>query len=526
MARHRLSTLLLVACLGCPGLLRSERQAATWIEEGPIYETHPLYYDGTLRGVTARIPEIAELGVKTIYLMPIWDHTERPNPPAHWIYVINDYYRISPEFGTEKDLQELVGAVHRHGMRILLDMVTTAAPAKSSVPGKKNWLLVMPLAELQEKAKKLGWELEYRTIAGSRYVFSSDVDPGKYETTGSVLGKLAGMIDGDQVILHCFPWAHWGPAVDRGNPEVIEYFTRVAAFYVKEYNIDGWRVDAPFDNWNRALVAGDHSMLPLMRRMKKAVAAVKPDAILFAEGAFISAPPNLDILKLSLPQDFPADWEPALDEMCEVSYSYYFYHRLATVLRSSLAGDGTATEKLLRALRDELVRQNRPRVRFLETHDTPRVTALAPANNKALATLIVTIPGVPMIQAGQEVGATARFDWGPRTSVNWASGDKELRDFFKKLFAIRSESKALKYGTMEGVGTPGNGLLAYARRYDNERVVVLINPTDKEARAALDFRRAVVMDVLSDEKLVADQAGGLKVAVPAHGSRILAVKGE
>ncbi len=43
--------------------------------EGPIYETHPYYYDGTFKGLTKQIPSIADLGVKTIYLMPIWEQT-------------------------------------------------------------------------------------------------------------------------------------------------------------------------------------------------------------------------------------------------------------------------------------------------------------------------------------------------------------------------------------------------------------------------------------------------------------------
>lgn len=83
--------------------------------EGPIYETHPYYYDGTFRGLTEKIPFIADLGVKTIYLMPIWEHRNK-NPQYLHIYLINDYYKIDPEYGTAEDLKKLVDTVHRYNI--------------------------------------------------------------------------------------------------------------------------------------------------------------------------------------------------------------------------------------------------------------------------------------------------------------------------------------------------------------------------------------------------------------------------
>ena len=258
---------------------------------------------------------------------------------------------------------------------------------------------------------------------------------------------------------------------------------------------------------------------------------VKPDAILLSEGAAIGRPRG-----------------PVLDEMCEASYSYGFFRRVVwrLVLKSgkisptfmralneyqrkqveALAAMGeVTTEGLVRFLAEEPVWHNRARVRFSETHDTPRMSALNPSVSKPIAVLISTVPGIPMIQAGQEVGASNAFDWGPGTRVDWAGGDYELREFYKKVFKVRSGSDALKYGTIESVWRGGDNLLAYARRYRGEDVVVLVNFSGREVTSTLDLSflkaGAVLKDALSDEELIVGEADRFRVTVPAHGAMIL-----
>lgn len=89
------------------------------------------------------------------------------------------------------------------------------------------------------------------------------------------------MIADDKVISLQYPQVGWGFAVDKTNPEMIEYFTEVAKYYVKEYDIDGWRVDAPSDNWNPDIISGDHSSKQLLRSVKTEITKIKLDAILF-----------------------------------------------------------------------------------------------------------------------------------------------------------------------------------------------------------------------------------------------------
>jgi len=74
------------------------------------------YYGGDLKGVINRIEYIRSLGVESLYLTPIF-----PSPPYHR-YDVYDYKGIDKYPGTMKDLEELVNIIHRHGMKLVLDI--------------------------------------------------------------------------------------------------------------------------------------------------------------------------------------------------------------------------------------------------------------------------------------------------------------------------------------------------------------------------------------------------------------------
>jgi len=69
----RLFLLAALAGTMCGSAAATEPPAHGWLQDGPIYETHPCYHGGSFRGITDRLPQIAALGVKTIYLMPVWE---------------------------------------------------------------------------------------------------------------------------------------------------------------------------------------------------------------------------------------------------------------------------------------------------------------------------------------------------------------------------------------------------------------------------------------------------------------------
>ena len=96
-----------------------------WWERGVIYQIYPRSFQdsdgdgvGDLKGIEQRLDYLAGLGIDAIWLSPIF-----PSPMADFGYDVSDYTGIHPLFGSLEDFEELLGAVHARGMKLLLDLV-------------------------------------------------------------------------------------------------------------------------------------------------------------------------------------------------------------------------------------------------------------------------------------------------------------------------------------------------------------------------------------------------------------------
>jgi len=316
-------------------------------------------------------------------------------------------------------------------------------------------------------------------------------------------------------------WPHnYGPATDRANAQFIGYFANdVAKKYVEEYDIDGWRVDAPANLWNPEQVTGEHSALELLRKTKAAMLSVKPDVILFTE-------------HWGTKQDWGkySDDNPDLDEVSEFSGGHLFRRWM---LEAMIKKDKTSPD-LETFFKAEKIIYDRTRMRFLEDHNTERmVTALSKQGIpeeavKPMAAMIFTVPGVPVIEAGQEIGETkGRMQGDPFPPVDWNNADYNLRNFYIKISEIRNSHMALKYGGKESISNvwkSGDSVYAYLRSYGNENVIVIINFLNKEATAYVDLpvsKGAVAYDELNDKDYVVNEPDNFKISIPAYGSIIL-----
>ncbi|MFH2004052.1 MAG: alpha-amylase family glycosyl hydrolase, partial [Bacteroidota bacterium] len=110
------------------------------------------------------------------------------------------------------------------------------------------------------------------------------------------------------------------------------------------------------------------------------------------------------------------------------------------------------SQDLVNYMIKENIKNNRIRSHFSENHDTQRAQAAYPKQNKALLAMISTIPGVPMIFAGQETGSVKKqvFD------LSNYDTNSDIRQFYKKVFSIRNSSNALKYGGIKNVWKGGD----------------------------------------------------------------------
>lgn len=467
----------------------------TWLNEGAIYETHPYYYPNhSFKEITADIPRIKELGVKTIYLMPVWERAMQRQDTI-LIYLINDYYKIDPTYGTPDDLREMIKTAHQNDMKILFDLVICCTPLESVVYNN-NWTYSFTSAELDKKAKELNWKLEYQTIEGRNFVYAGRV---KSTNGGRDSYEFAGEVFGDKVMVRSFPIANWGPATDLSNPEVIEYFTRVAEYYVKEYDIDGWRIDAPGRNFNDKVFPGDHSSKNLLTSAINAVRKIKPDT------EFISEP--------GLPKGVSVELE---------------YINLPRIMPTIAEGKVTSNQFISR-LAQSIDTMGITPLFVAESHDQTRPNKSNPSLNKNFLVLISTFPGVPFIQTGQEIGETK--DWfrsgDTNPTVDWNGGDYSLKDYYKKVFIVRNSSNAFKYGDTKDVWKSGDNTIAYSRTYENETSVVIINFGSKIATSILNMpveNGTMLKDELLGETFTVTDAGNFRISVPGYGARILTVK--
>src|SRR5262249_23659413 len=291
--------------------------------QGALYEVCPENYPNhSLKEITADLPRLKKLGITVLYLTPIFRCLGRAQ------YLISDYDAINPRYGTEADLKALVAAAPKQDIKVLLDLVTSIVYDGTDLLNKHpDWVL--------------------RGKDGQRQ---------KY-----------------------FPIPEFGWALDCTHPEVIDYFSGVAKRYVEKYDIDGWRIDSPTNNYDPAKVDGDHSRVQLLRSVRKAVDAVKKNAIFVGE---VSGPTVLFGGK-------KGSQEPLFDEMLEASYDFRFcgflgpngylvidgtpfLDNISSTPLDALVRNRMTSKQFVESITKRRILNGRLRANFIENHDTER----------------------------------------------------------------------------------------------------------------------------------------------------------
>jgi oligo-1,6-glucosidase/alpha-glucosidase len=129
-----------------------------WWKDSVVYQIYPRSFQdtngdgiGDLKGVLERLPYLAHLGIDVIWLCPMFASPNDDNG-----YDISDYRAIAPEFGTLADMDELIAAADRHGIKIVLDLVVNhtsdehpwfVESRSSRTNPKRHWYLWKPAEE-------------------------------------------------------------------------------------------------------------------------------------------------------------------------------------------------------------------------------------------------------------------------------------------------------------------------------------------------------------------------------------------
>jgi oligo-1,6-glucosidase len=107
------------------GILLSTPTTRTWWKEGPVYQIWPASYKdsnndgmGDVPGIISTLPYLHSLGIKIIWICPIYD-----SPQIDMGYDISSYERIYAPYGTVADVEVLLAEAHKLGMRVIFDLV-------------------------------------------------------------------------------------------------------------------------------------------------------------------------------------------------------------------------------------------------------------------------------------------------------------------------------------------------------------------------------------------------------------------
>ncbi|MDH3252934.1 MAG: alpha-amylase family glycosyl hydrolase [Ignavibacteria bacterium] len=105
---------------------KQARRSADWVKDGIIYEVYLRSFsrEGTFAGLEKKIPDLRDLGVNIIWLMPIHPVGEKKRKGTLGSpYAVRDFYGINPEFGSMDDFKRLLDTVHKNGMKLIIDLV-------------------------------------------------------------------------------------------------------------------------------------------------------------------------------------------------------------------------------------------------------------------------------------------------------------------------------------------------------------------------------------------------------------------
>jgi cyclomaltodextrinase / maltogenic alpha-amylase / neopullulanase len=260
--------------------------------------------------------------------------------------------------------------------------------------------------------------------------------------------------ENDQVTQY-FDWSHL-KNLNYDQPAVQNYIIEAFSHFVRHLEVDGFRVDA---SWAVAQRAPE-----FWPRLRAELKRINPDILLLAEAS------ARDPYNFGHGFDAAYDWS---DKLGEWAWHDVFDEGQANLdrLRAALTNEGRGFPS------DALI------LRFLNNNDTGErfATMHGLPTAKLAATLLFTLPGIPLIYNGDEMGADfLPYDEGP--PIRW-DDHHPLRKHYQELASLRKKHTALYLGDLRLLKTKQDqALLAFTRKADRSELLVLMNFSDQNMR--------------------------------------------
>jgi maltose alpha-D-glucosyltransferase/alpha-amylase len=485
-----------------------------WYKDAVIYEVHVrAFFDsnddgiGDFTGIARKLDYIQELGVNTIWLLPFY-----PSPGKDDGYDIADYHNIHPQYGTRREFRNFVREAHRRGLRVITELVinhtSDAHPwfqaARRAPPGspKRDFYV---------------WSDTPDRYTGTRIIFR---DTESSNWTWDPLAKA--------YYWHRF-FSHQ-PDLNFDNPHVVRAVTRIMEFWLG-YGVDGFRLDAiPYlverEGTNNENLRETHEII---KRIRKVISARHPEGMLLAEA-----------------NQWPEDVRDYFGDGDECHMAYHFplmprmymaiaqedRHPIVEIMDQTPDIPDTCQWAVFLRNHDELTLEmvtSRERDYMYQAYaaDTRarlnlgirrRLAPLMendPERIKLMNSLLLSMPGSPIIYYGDEIGMGDNFylgdrngvrtpmQWSPDRNAGFSRADPQqlylppimdpiygyeavnveaqtrdrssLLNWMRRMLAVRKTSQAFGRGTLRFIRPGNRKVLVYLRQYAEDTILCVVN---------------------------------------------------
>ena len=435
-----------------------------WYDEAVFYHIYPLGLTGApkqnsygepvhrLNSLLPWISHIKGIGCNAIYIGPLFESV------GHG-YETTDYKKLDSRLGTNEDLTNFVAECHKQGIRVILDGVFNHTG--------RDFFAFQDIKRNRENSQYKDWYCNVNFWGNNSFI-----DGFSYDNWGGydLLAKL-----------------------NQHNPAVRDYICDVIRFWVREFDIDGIRLDA-----------ADVMDFEYMKALRCVANEVKQDFWLMGEVIH-------------------GNYSRWANEGTLHSVTNYMLHK---ALYSGHNDHNYFEVAHTITYVGGMVGKNLNLYTFVDNHDVERI--YTKLKNKAhfvpVHVMLYTLPGIPALYYGSEFGIEGRkerhSDDSLRPALNYedyknAAETNECTKLIAALGKIRQNTKALMYGEYKQLVLQTTHF-AYARVLDGKSVITTVNNADNAVSMNVEAgNSAAYVGALTGEK-VAVSGGRMQVSVPAN----------
>lgn len=369
------------------------------------------YHGGDFQGIIDKLDYIKDLGFTTIWISPVVEN----QVGGYHGYWATDFYKTNENFGPMEKLKELVTKAHEKDIKVIVDLVvnhTGQLHPWVSDPAYSDWF----------------------------HDYGNIIDYNNQEEVE--LGNLSAL-----------------PDLKQENTKVKKYLIDMAKWWIKETDIDGYRLDTTRH------VAKDF-WVDFVKEIKNDY----PDFYMIGEvfngdAAYVGSYQKTGLDGLV---DFPMYYA-----MNDVFGGMQPATRLAEVINAT---NSAYTNKYMMGT-------------FLDNHDVPRfISQITDSTDKRLTqalTFEMTYTGIPVMYYGTEIALDGGADPDNRKDMDF-SAKSPITDVVRKLTKLRKDNMALTRGDFKLLQTDDN-FISYSRSFESNTVIVSFNISDKKIDKALDL---------------------------------------